>query len=431
MIQVSEHFKFTNGQLRESDLAYLKLLGDIQSSSCFKGQKDRICLDLKISTQADNVSVDLDTSYYVGVTRLAEIDRAFFIHSKLDDEHGEVNVLKMFFEALQEPENFEHLDDLYDIRLHERPVLIEQKKDLLSPFLIIQFASLVKRLVTKGLKKSYYPVMENLTNRIKGKILIGQQLKNNVPKSKATSTFCAFQEFGADTKVNRFIKYVLRVARIYLARYNFDDQGELNNIFNFCSPPFSSVSDQRFNAGFVYRETNPFYKIYNDIVHLGNLILRMESFSVSQKKADSTYYVPPYWIDMSRLFELYVFKKLRESFPLKGQVSYHRKFSYQEPDFILNTDEHQVIIDAKYKPRYAHVNISIDDARQLSGYSRLRTIQEEFGHINPNDYCILDCLIVYSDQANEINPDLADSSTWQLESKYIRIYKTGIALPIL
>lgn len=74
---------------------------------------------------------------------------------------------------------------------------------------------------------------------------------------------------------------------------------------------------------------------------------------------------------MSKLFELYVFKKIRERFPYEGEVKYHQKYNRHEPDFILNTNcGLKAIVDAKYKPRYKSGNPSMEDARQLAGYTR-------------------------------------------------------------
>lgn len=40
---------------------------------------------------------------------------------------------------------------------------------------------------------------------------------------------------------------------------------------------------------------------------------------------------------MTKLFELYVFKKLREDFPYKREITYHKKFHGLEPYYLLNS----------------------------------------------------------------------------------------------
>src|SRR5690606_22180342 len=102
---------------------------------------------------------------------------------------------------------------------------IERKKQpLLTPFLLAQFLSIVKDIVKRGLKKSYYPKLENLNSRVKGKILVGTQVKENILKNRPTKTICSFQEFGLDTKVNRFLKFTLSQVTEHINDYQKDSE---------------------------------------------------------------------------------------------------------------------------------------------------------------------------------------------------------------
>ena len=58
-------------------------------------------------------------------------------------------------------------------------------------------------------------------------------------------------------------------------------------------------------------------------------------------------------------------------------------------------------MDAKYKPRYKNGNPTKEDARQLSGYSRLTSVYEELGI---NDDHIIPVYIIYPKGLGEI-PD--------------------------
>lgn len=99
---------------------------------------------------------------------------------------------------------------------------------------------------------------------------------------------------------------------------------------------------------------------------------------------------------MSKLFELYAFKKLREIFPKHGDLIYHLKANRQELDFLLNhtgenSEKIQMVIDAKYKPRYENGNISTDDARMKSIYKTLnvdRDILIDNEGLNPNQFYV-------------------------------------------
>jgi len=132
---------------------------------------------------------------------------------------------------------------------------------------------------------------------------------------------------------------------------------------------------------------------------------------------------------MTKLFELYVFKKLREEFSVRKEIIYHKKFQGLEPDYLLNSNTRGVkmIIDAKYKPKYKENNIYLNDARQLSGYARLKSIYKELGLEGNNE--LIDCLIVYSDQSLEDKPFRESLINKVEDNKYLRLFKVGIKLP--
>lgn len=114
---------------------------------------------------------------------------------KLIDESKdlvEVDVLKMLFDALQEPEVREHTSELFEIKFDSEWIPLKRKQDLISPLIMIQFLNLVKDIVRKGLKKSYYRVEENLYAKVKGKVLVGQTIKQNLVKNKNLNTVCQY-----------------------------------------------------------------------------------------------------------------------------------------------------------------------------------------------------------------------------------------------
>jgi 5-methylcytosine-specific restriction enzyme subunit McrC len=334
-----------------------------------------------------------------------------YVAPKLNKESISLDYIKILLEALQEEDNFEHLNGLIDGKFDEDWLEIEGTQQLLlTPFLIAQFLSVTKLLVRKGLKKSYYRRQRNLRNRVKGKILVGLQVKQNLLKNRWTETTCSYEEFGYDTEVNQFLKYVLKQIKLHMSDWSTEMEmvGQLQNQLNYCKGGFQQVSDTSFTS-LKYQENHPFYKHYNVAIGLGNQILRLRNHSLALQKEAVKIKHPRFWIDMSKLFELYVFKKLREQFPKNGEVMYHKKYNRQEPDFILNTQcGIKAVVDAKYKPRYKSGNPSMEDARQLSGYARLNRVYRELGMEKKE---IIPCYFIYPSELvleteqNEVNYD--------------------------
>ncbi|MPT32062.1 MAG: hypothetical protein E2600_10455 [Chryseobacterium sp.] len=348
----------------------------------FRNNENAVCFKVSVDFKENQLDfLKFETSYYIGLQYIPEWDIPVLVEPKMNNDSHQLNFVKILSEALQEPENFNHLDGLVQVDFNSDWIEVPSKHRVeLTPFLIIQFLMAVKQIVKKGLKKSYYQMTENLRSRVKGKILVGQQLKQNVFKHRLTHTICSFQEFGFNTEENRFLKYVLQVIYSYAGSLEPILKAQVLELVHYNFAAFQQVNDQKF-ISYDKVESNPFYKVYNNAFGLGNQILKLISHSYGNISGDNKKH-PPHWIDMSKLFELYVFKKLRERFTGAGEVKYHEKKHYQELDFIINEKKEngiKAVVDAKYKPRYKNGSPTKEDARQLSGYSRLKSVYEELG----------------------------------------------------
>lgn len=389
MLKISEHIAF----YQSNHFSFFQKINNWESYFRKSILDDFIAIDeennyVSISLNLDEseeeiqkkYACNINSSYYIGLDRFPKLALNIYIEPKLNTEKIKLDYVELLLESLQEPENFDHLDGLLTTKFNEEWIEIENTlQPLLTPFLIAQFLSVVKDLVKKGLKKSYYDKVENLNSRVRGKVLVGEQIKKNILKNQITKTVCKYQEFGVDTEVNQFINYVLTkvLGQLELYSKNSGLHKNLTELLNYCSGGFHQVSLKRFK-NLKYLEKNPFYKNYNKAVQLGNQILALTDHNISKSLDKNKSLHPPFWIDMSKLFELYVFKKLRERFPQEGEVKYHQKYNRHEPDFILNTNcGLKAVVDAKYKPRYKSGNPSMEDARQLSGYTRLNSIYEK------------------------------------------------------
>lgn len=429
MIVVNEHHGYkkdvTNFVFNEDQIAILNKQNFLQF---FKRAKDshQLCFGINYNEELD--SYKLDSSYIVGVNWIVKGKLPIYIKPKLNNDTSEVDYLKMLFDALKETENIKHLDNLYSIDFKAPLIEIEQKQDILSPLLIIEFLNVVRQIVKKGLKKSYYDVTQNLNTRVKGKVLINRSVKKNHTKSKFHYNYCKYQEFGYNSKENRLIKKTLEFAKAIISNHKSLSSESTKQLFNFISPAFSNVSSDINIKEVTNLKYNPFFKEYKVAIKLAKIILKRFSYNISQV-SEIKYTTPPFWIDMTKLFELYLFKKLKEVFPSKGEVLYHEKFHKLEPDILLKSKDgkHKVIIDAKYKPRYEDGSISHEDAAQVSGYGRLKSIRKELEV--ENDNLLIDTLIIYTSNAAE-NKEIIENSLLSVEDKrYQQLYKYAIQIP--
>lgn len=346
----------------------------------------------------------------------------------LDDTNfSQLDYIRMFMDAMQHPVIANYTDGLIFIDWDSKEIEIEQKEDALTPFLVVQFLNLLKQIVRKGLKKSYYKVQEHLTNRVKGKISVGTNIKSNVLKNRLTKTYCEYQEFGYDGAENRFLKKVLKFVQHYVVLNKTFFKGTketIDQMIAYCLPVFGQVSDHINDYELKHFKHNPFFKEYEESIKIGNYILKRFSYNISNT-SNQKIKTPPFWIDMPRLFELYVYHHLLEVFD-KSEIIYHFRTYGNELDFLLQKDNQKMVIDAKYKLHYktSHVH---EDIRQVSGYARLKTVYNKLGLEDSRQ--LIDCLIIYPDNSTYKDDYKLDLKLKSEIKAYERVFKMGIPIP--
>ena len=403
----------------------LKLvLSDAVDTKPFYHNAEMLCFQLY---NEENV-FSVDTNYFVGVDWLVTEQIAIYVEPKLNDT-DQIDFLGMLMQSLDAPENLEHLGNLFHAEYEQPWIPIPEQKDLLSPILIVQFLKLVQKIVRKGLKKSYYRVTENLNSRIKGKILVGRQIKENFVKNKLIKTICNYQEYGVNTIENQFLKSVLQFVSSYLSHKNHfftkEQNRDFQNVLNYCLPSFQQVDPLKNKHQQIHIKQNAFYNEYEEAVKIGGYILKRFSFNINKTNQSQTF-TPPFWIDMSKLFELYVFGKLKRLFPEPNAITYHDKYwGGKETDILIRVDGYKCVIDCKYKPQYKDGTPSLEDKRQLAGYVRLKSV---YNKLDKSVSEIVKGLIIYSHQSysEEINKeDLLQTEM----GEYVEFYKMGVRLP--
>lgn len=424
-------------------------------SRCFGNDKRRFCFQISTS---DDENYLLKADYFIGVDWLRENHSSLIVAPKLNTrieyiikeskEEDEIefepelksaigkesevfiDYFAMLNQCLTVDFLYKEIDNLVQIDWQANEIPIDQEQDMLSPLLIVKYLKVLYSIVHKGLKKSYYESRQNLNSKIKGKILISENIKRNVLKNRLTKTFCQFDEFGIDTFDNRLLKKAFLFAISYLDNHRkvFNHSfGHSPNLINYCRPAFEMVGDEVNINDVKNYKPNPFFKEYGEGIQLAKLILKRFSYSISNITAEK-YTTPPYWIDMPILFELYVYHFLKQRFPKHKEVSYQFSTYGNKLDFVVNSGEIKMVVDAKYKPLYIYGK-DHKDMRQVSGYARL---DKTFSELGIKENKLIDCLIVYPDMENGC--DIETFKTKNLKGEeikgYRKIYKIGIKLPI-
>lgn len=432
MLQYWEQYK---GDISSSKLSLTKERAEV----FFKKQKgDCACFVISKSMEDEYV---LETSYFIGVDHIPDGDKRIYVAPKLNtkikddgspDENvkgediQETNYLKMLFEALKHPDiAVQDTHELVEIKWDAPTIEIDQKQDLLTPLLVVQFLSVVQQMVRKGLKKSYYTMEQNLNCRVKGKILVGQTIKQNLLKNKQLNTYCQYNEFGINGLENRLIKKALLFVRRYLPTLAIPNSEKfITQSFKYILPAFEQVSGEVSLNDIKHTKTNVFYKEYEEGIRLAKLILKRFGYNISNTEKTKIQ-TPPFWIDMSKLFELYVLGLLKDRFG--SEVTYHLNVHCQELDYLLNATDYKMVVDAKYKTIYKIQPVK-EDMRQVSGYARLDSVYEQ---LKVSKDQVIDCLIIYPDMQDSKNSFNAIDLKASAIPNWNKFYKVGVKLPTI
>lgn len=318
MVNLWEHYGVN--ELRSYDIDPNELLHykDVENFSK-PFDKKRFCFHFQNIDANGQPCFKFQTSYFIGLDWIGQSKLPVYVAPKIDSEIAELDYMALLTTALQNIDDPKHLKGLFTIDFEAVRIPISQQEDLLSPLLYVQFLQLCKTIVKKGLKKSYYRVQKNLQSKVKGKVLVNQTIKKNHLKGRLLNVFCEYDEFGVDILENRFLKRVFLhiLKQPSLTRIMGENNFEL--LINYIRPAFHLVSSDAEERDLPHIKLNPMYKEYQEAIRIGKLILKKESYNI-KSDGSQTILSPPFWIDMSKLFELYVFQKLKQRFPGRNEV---------------------------------------------------------------------------------------------------------------
>lgn len=366
----------------------------------------------------------LSASYYIGASWLIENELAVVVTPKVED----TDFVQMFLAALEldARHKSDYFSKCYGIHFNESNIETTEKLNQLAPMLVLHYISLLYRLTQRGLKRDYIIREENLKAKVKGRIMMGRHLQQNVFVQRADHMFCQYQEFTDDTPENRLLKRALMFADRFInstMREKFATT-YIPHRLNRLKFQFSHISDDIEPYQIQYLATNKLYKDYRETVRVAKMLLRHFDYNIANTD-DNMHTTSPFWIDMARLYEMWVWEKLQEK--TVNKINFQERGSYgrQVADFVIRQEK--LILDAKYKPDYQKDSyVDVDDIRELSGNARDERLLPDL----PDDYSPR-CLILYPDDFEELKSEneILFENQGRKILHYRNFFKISVPLP--
>ena len=347
----------------------------------------------------------------------------------------DIDFLRMFMTCFTSDLEADSFAKIYTIDYDKKPIYAPALQNVISPLIVLHFLGVVSRI--KALKKGYVHYCENL-HKVKGRIQMMQNERKNIMTKRYDRVICSYDEYSEDIPENRLIKKALIYAQNIVGRIN-EQQRDYQNIRLMMSRTmamFQNVSDDVQIKEVKQIKGHKLFKDYAEAIRLAKLVLQHIDYSINSKDMSSGDVVP-FTIDMSLLYEHYIYGMLHEEYGKNVSYQYKGKTGY--PDFLFSSEDYKAILDTKYIPKYEEEKIDTYVIRQLSGYARDLNILKHLGlkgyTETSNDVKQVPCIIIYPDEEKgKINPfrntNLQDV-TKDIEPNILQFYKIAISLPTI
>jgi hypothetical protein len=240
---------------------------------------------------------------------------------------------------------------------------------------VTAFLAMTARFAQRHLRQGFIRVRENLVGRVRGRILLGAQVRENLVRARSDKMTCEFQRFNLDTLENRLLKAALEVSARYVSRTP-GVVPELQRWVHVIRSALASVPDYQPHPRDWSRIRNRgLMAAYATPLALARLVLTRLHLRPEGEAAD-TERTLPFFLDANRLFEGWVgvcLHKCPAIHSVQGQAD-DIKFTLDKeyrfrPDFVIREhyQDRRVVVDAKYKPNGPERT----DLYQVIGYARL------------------------------------------------------------
>ena len=345
-----------------------------------------------------------------------------------------IDFLGMFMTCFSSNLDLESFSKIYSIDYDKPSINAPSLKGVLSPLIMLHFLGVIGRI--KTLKRGYVHHSENL-KKVKGYIAILKNERNNILQKRYDRIYCEYDEYSADIPENRLLKKALLFVRRMMQNMG-DGHRSYDNInlaIRKSLALFENVSDEVNLKEVSQIKAHKLFKEYAEAIRLAKLILRHFDYSINKVSATEEQVVP-FVLDMSLLYEHYVYGLLYEAY--QNKITYQYSSLTGKPDFLYHSQSFKAILDTKYIPKYENQKLDTDVVRQLSGYSRDLKILKYLGYEDVSEEAPLPnvpCVIIYPEEGGEKNNPFLNISLKKLCSKSVGglalFYKIAISVPTL
>lgn len=400
------------------------------------------CLNIEKQPRYDNLSLirwdkplNYDSwgyyaSYIIGAEWVDEKE-ALVVTTKKGME--EIDFLTMFMTCFSSDLSVESFANIYSIDCNKPAIYAPTLKGILSPLIVLHFLGVVSRI--KTLKNGYVHYSENL-KKVKGHIHVMKNERKNIASKRFDRIYCNYDEYTVDITENRLIKkallFSLQVLKPIMRNHSSGNRIRLMLLKTLSL--FENVSDDVQAKEVSHIKSHKLFSEYSEAIRLAKLILQRFDYSIGRISSTEER-VTPFTLDMSLLYEHYVYGLLHDEYG--DRISYQFKGKTGFPDFLYESSGFKAIMDTKYIPKYETTTLDTNVIRQLSGYSRDIPILKHLGYEDLDEESPIPsvpCIILYPKEGIDVKNPFSGKKLRELCTTPVknlaRFYKICIPLPV-
>lgn len=345
-----------------------------------------------------------------------------------------IDFLGMFMTCFSSNLAIESFSEVYSIHADQPTINAPSLKGVITSLIVLHFVGVVSRI--KTLKKGYVHRSENL-RKVKGRIRILKNERTNIALRRYDRIYCEYDEYSVDIPENRILKKALLFAQRMLFAMRFHHSYDtIHQKLAKTLALFENVSSDVEIRDIKFIKSHKLFKDYAEAIRLAKQVLGHFDYSIN-KVSDSGNGVVPFVLDMSLLYEHYVYGLLYEAYHEKIVYQYE---GYQEtkPDFLYCSKCFRAILDTKYIPKYDNKPLDTYVVRQLSGFGRDLAIMKRLGYdriTEDSPTPSIPCVIIYPEESDKKNNPFKGKRLSELCTNSVRrlsqFYKISIPIPII
>lgn len=266
----------------------------------------------------DNSPWGYYASYMIGAEWIDD-KKALVVTTKRGME--KIDFLTMFMTCFTSDLSVEAFSEIYNIDSEAPSIYAPSLKGVLSPLIVLHFLGVVSRI--RSLKKGYVHYSENL-KKVKGHIKVMKNERKNIAVKRFDRVFCNYDEYTTDIPENRLIKKALLFSKQILRPIieNHQSGTKTKIMLSRALAMFENVSEDVLIRDVRQIKGHKLFSEYNEAVRLAKLILQRYDYSISKTSLEEEN-VSPFTLDMSLLYEHYVYGLLHEAYG--DRISYQYK----------------------------------------------------------------------------------------------------------